>query len=158
MHESLFNARAEMKRADHLISVSLKYTRTVDVIKHVVQRLIDAMDFGMDSLLKYAKEKKKVDVVPTLPRIKLEQTRALFKDNLELMNYLELYTFLKKVDKAKLKRSQEFRRHVTMTATLDTKEEVEIDIDIITDYFERMKECMVLIDKIIRETLGKEEP
>ena len=158
MHESLFNARAEMKRADHLISVSLKYTRTVDVIKHVVQRLIAAMDFGMESLMKYAKDKKKIEVVPTLPRIKLEQTKALFKDNQELMNYLELYTFLKKVDKAKFKRSQEFRRHVTMTATLDTKEEVEIDIDIITDYFERMKECMVLIDKIIRETLGKEEP
>lgn len=152
MQEALFNAKAEMKRADHLISVSLKYTRTVDVIKHVIQRLIGAMDFGMDALLKYAHDKKRIAVVPTLPRIKLEQTRTLFKDNPELMSYLELYVFLKKVDKARFKRSQEFRRHVTMTATLDTKEEVEINIDIITDYFERMKDCMALIERTINET------
>lgn len=152
MQEALFNAKAEMKRADHLISVSLKYTRTVDVIKHVIQRLIGAMDFGMETLLKYAQEKKRIAAVPTLPRMKLEQTRLLFKENQELLQYLDLYVFLKKVDKAKFKRSQEFRRHVTMTATLDTKEEVEINIDIITDYFERVKECMALIERIINET------
>src|SRR3989338_1616634 len=112
MQESLYNAKAELKRADHLINVSLKYTRTVDVIKHIIQRLLASIDFSTDALLKYAKEKKRLAEVPTLPRIKLEQARTLYKDNPLLMQYLDLYVFLKKVDKAKFKRSQEFRRHV----------------------------------------------
>ena len=147
MQESLYNAKAELKRADHLINVSLKYTRTVDVIKHIIQRLITAIDFGMEALLRKARDQKKIAVVPTLPRLCLEQTRALYQSNQQLMQYLDLYIFLKKVDKAKFDRSQEFRRHVTMTAHLE-KESVEINIDIISDYFEKVKEFMTMVDKI----------
>jgi hypothetical protein len=150
MEESLYNAKAELKRADHLINVSLKYTRTVDVIKHIIQRLLAAIDFGMETLLKKAKEQKKIGEVPTLPRLRLEQTRALYKDNEVLMQYLDLYVFLKKVDKAKFDRSQEFRRHVTMTAHLE-KEVVEINIDIISDYFEKVTEFMTMVDKIAHD-------
>jgi hypothetical protein len=148
MQESLYNAKAELKRADHLISVSLKYTRTVDVIKHIIQRLMAAIEFGMEVLLKYAKEKKRLAAVPTLPRIRLEDTRRLYADNPDIMHFLDLYVFLKKVDKAKFDRSQEFRRHVTMTAHLE-KEKVEINIDIITDYFEKVTEFIALVEKLV---------
>ncbi len=150
MQESLYNAKAELKRADHLINVSLKYTRTVDVIKHIIQRLLTSIDFSTEALLKYAKEKKRLAEVPTLPRIKLEQARTLYKDNPLLMQYLDLYVFLKKVDKAKFKRSQEFRRHVTMTADVD-KQDIEINIDIITDYFEKIKEFTIAVEKLVLE-------
>ncbi len=33
------SALQELKRADHLIYVTLKYTRTVDVIKNTIKRL-----------------------------------------------------------------------------------------------------------------------
>ncbi len=157
MQESLYNAKAELKRADHLISVSLKYTRTVDVIKHIIQRLLASMDYSMEALLKYAKEKKKITAVPTLPRLSLEQARALYKTApTDLSAYFELYVFLKKVDKAKYKRSQEFRRHVTMTANLEGQD-VEVNIDIITDYFERITEFTTLTEKIVTETLVVEQ-
>ena len=152
MQESLYNARAELKRADHLISVSLKYTRTVDVIKHIIQRLIAAMEFGMETLLKKAKAQKKLVEVPTLPRVRLEETRRLYGTNVDVMNFLSLYLLLKKADKAKFDRSQEFRRHVTMTAHLDTNEKIEINIDIITDYFEKVKDFLTLAEKIVTET------
>ncbi|MBI4145334.1 hypothetical protein HY493_03965 [Candidatus Woesearchaeota archaeon] len=152
MQESLFNAKAELKRADHLISVSLKYTRTVDVIKHIVQRLISSIDFGLEVLLKHAKAKKRLAVVPTLPRIKLEQARELYGDNADIQHFLDLYVFLKKVDKARFDRSQEFRRHVTMTAHIDTGEKVEVNIDIITDYFEKVTQFIALIEKMVTET------
>lgn len=151
MQESLFNAKAELKRADHLISVSLKYTRTVDVIKHIVQRLISSIDFGLEALLKYAKAKKRLAVVPTLPRIKLEQVRELYRDNAEIQHFLDLYVFLKKVDKARFDRSQEFRRHVTMTAHIDTGEKVEVNIDIIADYFEKVTQFITIIEKTVME-------
>lgn len=153
MNESLFNAKSELKRADHLINVSLKYTRTVDVIKHIVQRLIAAIDFGMDVLLEDAKDKKKLATVPTLPRIKLQNTKELYADNPDVIDYLELYTFLKKVDKAKYDKAQEFRRHVKMTAHLDNGSKVELSIDISTDYFKRVQEFINLVEKLTTETI-----
>lgn len=155
MQESLYNARAELKRADHLISVSLKYTRTVDVIKHIIQRLISATEFGMEALLKKAKAQKKLAEVPTLPRLRLEETRRLYGHSAEIMDYLSLYLLLKKADKAKFDRSQEFRRHVTMTAHLDTNEKIEINIDIITDYFEKVKEFLNLAEKMVTDTVER---
>ena len=43
----LDEAKEEIKRADHLIYISLKYTKTVDVIKITIQRLINAFDFAI---------------------------------------------------------------------------------------------------------------
>jgi len=152
MQESLYNAKAELKRADHLISVSLKYTRTVDVIKHIIQRLISAIEFGMEVLLKKAKAQKKLAEVPSLPRLRLEETRRIYGNNAEVMNYLSLYLLLKKADKARFDKSQEFRRHVTMTAHLDTNDKIEINIDIITDYFEKVKEFLAVAERIATES------
>ena len=41
MIESLENAKEELKRIDHLIYVTLKYTRTVDVLLSVVERMVN---------------------------------------------------------------------------------------------------------------------
>jgi hypothetical protein len=55
MKESLSEAFEELKRADHLIYVSLKYTRTVDVIKSIIERLINAYDDAIITLLDKSK-------------------------------------------------------------------------------------------------------
>ena len=61
----LEEAREELKRADHLIYVSLKYTRTVDVIKSVIDRLISCLDFVIDKLLDHAIDKKLISEKPS---------------------------------------------------------------------------------------------
>ncbi len=60
MRESLDNAFREIRKVDHLIFVSLKYTRTVDMIKHVIKRMISSFDFMMDALLLDLKKKKRI--------------------------------------------------------------------------------------------------
>ena len=55
MKESFELAVQELKRVDHLFWVSLKYTRTVDVIKNVIDRLISCVGFGLEAILKWAK-------------------------------------------------------------------------------------------------------
>ena len=72
MQESLTDANEELKRVDHLVYVSLKYTRTVDVIKSVIERLISSVDFMMEALFEYLKEKKKIVDVPLAPVEKAE--------------------------------------------------------------------------------------
>lgn len=48
MKEAITNAVEELKRVDHLIYVSLKYTRTVDVIRSVINRLIESYNAIID--------------------------------------------------------------------------------------------------------------
>ena len=59
MKKSVDKCYEEMKRAEHLIYVSLKYTRTVDIMKHIIDRMINASDCIIETLFKYAKKKRK---------------------------------------------------------------------------------------------------
>ena len=54
MKESLQDAKEELKRIDHLIYVTLKYTRTVDVFLSIIERMINSYEFIIDVLLKIA--------------------------------------------------------------------------------------------------------
>ena len=149
MDESLHNAMSELKRADHSIFVSLKYTRTVDVIKNIIERLISTIDFGFEVLLIHAKEKKRIAEVPTIPRLRVENIKTLYANDVMVQNFVEFYQKLKKIDKAKFDRSQEYRRHVTMTAHLE-EGPIEITIDIINDYFEKTKEFIMHIRTLVQ--------
>ncbi len=140
MEESLFAAREELKRADHLIFVSLKYTRTVDVFKSIIQRLINVMDHLMDAMLKC-----KGIALPTVPRVKVELVKSTFAKDETVQNFMKLYLFLRAVDRAQFDRRLEYRRHVTMTAHLDDKE-IEVSIDIIEEYFHKVKEFVEYTD------------
>jgi len=148
--EALDRARQELKRADHLIYVSLKYTRTVDVLKSIIERLIATIEAGLDALLHFAKKEGKIPAVPTLPRLKVEALKKAYADNLHLKYYLNFYLLLRKLDKAHFERAQEYRRHVTMKAALD-ENHVEITIDIISDYFHKTKEFLSIIEQIIEK-------
>ncbi|MBI4148298.1 hypothetical protein HY490_03330 [Candidatus Woesearchaeota archaeon] len=141
-------ARQEMKRADHLLYVSLKYTRTVDVLKSIVERLINAYDASVSAALERASEQKKIDKIPQLPRQKLEIFKTLYPANPDVLNYCELYLILRKIANASFDRSNEYRRHVTMTAHVDD-EQIEITIDIIKDYFDKTQEFVSFVEKLL---------
>jgi hypothetical protein len=153
MKESLDKSQEELKRADHLIFVSLKYTRTVDVIKNIIERLINAYDFGMEALFKYAKTKGQIKSSPTAPLVRAETIKEIYSNDPEIINYINLYTLFRKIKKARFSRAQEYRRHVTMTAFLDDGE-IEVSIDIISEYFEKTKE---FIEHCSMLTQGKNE-
>lgn len=146
--ESLQSGAQELKRADHSIAVSLKYTRTVDVIKSIVERLINTIGFCLDALLAHAKAQKKIAELPALPRLKVEQVKKLYASDRTITDFCDFYLLLRKIDKARFERAQEYRRHVTMTAYVED-ESVEITIDIISDYFERTKEFLNYVSRLI---------
>lgn len=151
VQEAYRQAKQELKRADHSITVSLKYTRTVDVIKSIIERLINAISYGLDALLEKAKEDGKITEVPELHRLKIEKVRSIYKDDQNITDLCEFFLLLRKIDKAKFTRAQEFRRNVTMTAYLDDGSSVEVTIDIITDYYAKTEEILEQIGAIINE-------
>jgi len=148
MEETLHNALSELKRADHSIFVSLKYTRTVDVIKNIIERLINTIDFCFEVLLMHAKNARRIAEIPTIPRLRVDAIRSLYAEDPAIQTFLEFYMKLKKIDKARFDRAQEYRRHVTMTAHLE-EGPIEITIDIINDYFDRTKEFVTHVRTVV---------
>jgi len=153
MKEALYNAGQELKRVDHLFYVSLKYTRTADMMRHMIERLISTFSFGIESLLKYAKEEKKIDEIPSNPMMRSKLLMETFTDE-EFASYMNLYLKLRKILKADYSRREEFRRHVTMTCTIDKGEVTEVNIDILKEYYETAKNFVDYVERIVE---GKEE-
>ncbi|MBI2656471.1 hypothetical protein HYX03_01910 [Candidatus Woesearchaeota archaeon] len=151
MKESYDLAVQELKRVDHLFWVSLKYTRTVDVIKHVIDRLISCIGYGLEALLKYAKEKKLMTSLPTNAGLRCDVLKRTFPDNLELIEYVNFYLRLRKLSKAEYTKREEFRRHVTMTATIDKGEVVEVNIDSLKQDYEKTRNFLAFVKKVINE-------
>ena len=151
MKDSFDEAIQELKRVDHLFWVSLKYTRTVDVIKNVIERMISCIGFGLESLLKYAKEKKLITTIPTNAALRCDLLKKTFPDNTELMDYINFYSMLRKLSKAEYIKREEFRRHVTMIATIDKGEVVEVNIDILKEHYGKTKNFLAFVRFIINE-------
>ena len=151
MKESLQEAKDELKRVDHQIYVSLKYTRTVDVLMNTIGRMIDAYNCLISCLLKYAVEKKliKEEYLPKTPLERGNLVKDLFKDEIVQKN-MELYFLLRKVIKSAPKKEQEFRRHVTLRTVIDN-EEVTMDIDKATEDYDMLKEFYEWVEGKINE-------
>ncbi len=148
MKEAIEKAKEELKRVDHLFYVSLKYTKTVDVIKSIIVRLINVFEFSIDSLLLYMQNKKKIKEIPTNPITKSIEVRKLFEDDAQLLEDIDLYLLLRKINRAEYTSAREFRKHVTMTATVDSKQ-IDITIETIQEYFERAKSFVERTNKLI---------
>lgn len=132
MNEYLFEAREELKRLEHIIFVSLKYTRTVDVIQNALHRMVSTFDLIIEGFLEKAKEEGKIESLPKSPALRATHLEELYPDDLELKKYLTFYAFLKNILKLPYQKREEFRRHVTMIVELENST-AEINIDNLTN-------------------------
>ena len=148
VEEHLQEARGELRRVDHMIYVSLKYTRTVDVIRNTIARLIATYDFGVLALIKNLKLKKKIKELPASPGMKVELLGKEIPDEY-ITKALEFYLMLRKVMKADYTRREEYRRHVTMTSILDDGSNPEFDIDNLEIHYDKTKEFISYIYNLI---------
>lgn len=146
MEDSLEDAKEEIKRVDHLFYVSLKYTRTVDTIRNMINRLISTFDCGMLSLLNYAKEKKKIREIPPSPIPKCELLKKIYPN---IKKYTDLYALLRKLMRMPYAKREEYRRHVTMISDIEEKK-IETDIDILGEYYDKTKEFLLFVEETIR--------
>jgi hypothetical protein len=141
----------ELRRVDHLVYVSLKYTRTVDVLKNTLARMIDCFQCVIDGLLKGAEDQGMVFEIPSAPGAKVTELRKLYPNNKELNDLISFYLFLRKLHNAEYTAAREFRRNVTMTATFPDGGVEEVNIDIISDYYERCKKLITGVKHFFTE-------
>ena len=150
MKDYLDNVKNELKRVDHLLYVSLKYTRTVDVVRSVINRLISAFDFSIDGLLAKVKKRRKKLEVPSQPRKKCELVKELYADDEKILDLIDFYLELRNIYQAKYTKREEYRRHVTLIAELGPGKVVEVGIDQLHEYEKRVKEFVEHLEGILK--------
>lgn len=148
MKNSLDEADRELKRVDHLIYVSLKYTRTVDILKNTVQRIIDAYDQAIIALLMFLKEKEKVDDIPKSPGLRITHLKKAFPEEPIFLEFFNHYLHMREIMRSDFDKREEFRRHVTMISKIRGKM-VEITIDSISEDYKDVKTFVMLVRKYI---------
>ncbi len=130
--------------ADHLLYVSLKYTKTCDVIMNLLLRWRRMIERSIDEILKHAKKKKKISSVPSNPLKKIEEVRKLFRNDKNFLAVMDAYEMFRKVEDLRKERIGEFRKNVTLKVFYRGK---EININL-----ERLKEYADMLEKFISTT------
>lgn len=129
--------------ADHLLYVSLKYTKTCDVIKNLLLRWRKMIETSIEKVLKHAKKKKKISSISENPIGKIEQVKSLVKKNPDMLKVIELYEMLRKLEELRTERIGEFRKNVTLKIFY-RGEEINVDL-------EKLKFYASLLEKFISE-------
>ncbi|RMG76098.1 MAG: hypothetical protein D6707_12715 [Bacteroidetes bacterium] len=119
--------------ADHLLYVSLKYTKTCDVIINLLSRWKNMIDRGIDRLVEKAKKEKKWKPVPDAPRAKLVQLKKIYAKVPEVIETLELYELFRDIDKLEKVRENEFRKGVNLKVTYKGKT-ININLNQLKEY------------------------
>jgi len=124
--------------ADHLLYVSLKYTKTCDVITNLLIRWRKMIDTSIDKILKHAKKKKKISSVPSSPLGKIETIKKLFKKDKNFIEVIEMYEMFRKIDELRKERIGEFRKNVNLKIFYQGKE-INVDLEQLKIYAEKLE-------------------
>jgi hypothetical protein len=127
--------------ADHLLYVSLKYTKTGDVILNLIKRWTSMIDEAISSLLIKAKKDKKISTIPIAPKMKVIEMRKVFKKDDDIMKTIDLYEFFKRVPTVESLKENEFRKNITLRVN-DGGTWVEINL-------EKLKEYSIILERFI---------
>jgi len=130
--------------ADHLLYVSLKYTKTCDVIMNLLLRWRKMIDTSISESLKHAKKKNKIKEISENYVGKLEQIKILFKKDKNYQTTLEFYEMLKKLENLRTERIGEFRKNVALRIFY-RGEMIEVNL-------EKLKEYADMLEKFVGST------
>jgi hypothetical protein len=131
----------EMKAAQHLLYVSLKYTKTCDVILNLIHRWEQMIGISVDEMMAKAKKRKLIKEIPYAPKPKIDMALQIFKKEPIVVETINLYSFFRKVPSCEYRREHEFRKNVA----LHVLDEKEVIIDV-----EKLKEWQALLENFIK--------
>ena len=147
LFEELFKeAVSEFTRAEHLFYVSLKYTRTGDVIMSLLDRLIACIEQSMNVLFKI----KEIKDIPPAPIPKANMIKQEFAEDPLILKTMDLFIRMRMLRRFERSVTGEFRRTLKVSINMPDEDEpaiVDIDTgqiyyDIVKDYLEHIKEMI----------------
>lgn len=127
--------------ADHLLYVSLKYTKTCDVIINLLLRWKMMIELAMNILVEKARKQKKWKPVPDAPRAKFVQLKQVYAGDKAVMDALNLYELFRDIESLEKVRENEFRKGVNLKVTYRG--------EIININLEKLKEYSTVLERFI---------
>ena len=138
-------AREELKRIDHLIFVTLKYTRTADIIRTIIGKFILTMDHQVERYYDIQFDKGKIKSIPPVPLMRIKNLEKIHAKDQKIKDMLDFYTRLKLIYNAEFKAKEEYRKNVTLV----TKGE-EINIAMLKEQVEQIKEYIDYVEQLTK--------
>ncbi|MDO8517179.1 MAG: hypothetical protein Q7S33_03575 [Nanoarchaeota archaeon] len=131
----------EKTSADHLLYVSLKYTKTCDVILNLIARWKSMIEMSFDALLKVALKEKKIPHMPESPKQRIEFIKKVYAKDKEIQEVVPIYIFFKRIPELNKTREGEFRKNVNLKI-IEPGKLTEINM-------EKLKEYTAILEKFI---------
>src|SRR3972149_9802056 len=124
--------------ADHLLYVSLKYTKTCDVIVNLILRWKKMIEKSISEILKHAKKKKKVSSIPDNPKGQIELVRKVMKKDINFIEVIDMYEMFRKIEELRKERIGEFRKNVTLKVFYKG-EEINVNLEKLKIYADKLE-------------------
>ena len=138
----------EKTSADHLLYVSLKYTKTCDVILNLLVRWKSLIEISFDAIIEKYVELGKIKEMPLSPKQRIEFIKLYFKKLDVIQRVVPLYVFFKRVPDLPKSREGEFRKNVNLKVK-QPKETVCINLEKLSEYAEEIEQFMQEVKKIL---------
>lgn len=138
----------ERKMAQHLFYVSLKYTKTVDVILNLIERWEKMTDKCIELLLRQTKKAKKLKEIPIAPKARELAVRAVYKDEI-VSKVMDLYALFRKIPNLEKIREHEFRKNLALKV-IDSGKEIEINMEKLKEWNELFENFLIYIKHIAK--------
>ncbi len=145
MNEEMDPAREELKRIDHLIFVTLKYTRTADIIRTIIGKFILTLDHQTEKYYTLQYEIGKVKDIPPVPLMRMKKLEQIHAKDDKIKDMVDFYVQLKAIFNAEFKAKEEYRKNVTLV----TKGK-EINIAMLKEYVESIKDYVNYMDELVK--------
>ncbi len=136
-------AKDELKRIDHLIFVTLKYTRTVDIIRAILNKYILTLDYKVEDHFIKKFDEGKIKSIPTVPLLRMKNLEKEFPKDKKIKNLVDYYVWLKKVINADYRAREEYRKNVTLVTP-----SAEVNIANLKEQVEDLKEYIDYLDNL----------
>jgi hypothetical protein len=134
--------------ADHLLYVSLKYTKTCDVIMNLLLRWRKMIDTCINSILNSAKQKGKIPAVSENAMGRIKQIKELFKKDKDFLSVIDFFMMLRKLEDLKCERIGEFRKNVALKVQF-RGEEININLEQLKIYAEMLEKFVDTTKKFL---------
>lgn len=138
MIEEFESAKEELKRADHLIYITLKISRNVDVIRNAILRMISASEFLIKDVLVHKKKE-----LPKTIKESIILLRNTFKKDEKLHDFLNFYETLKRIERSEYTAKDEYRKNLSLITKFMT-----LDVPTLEQYFNKSIDFMHYVNEL----------
>jgi hypothetical protein len=138
----------EKTSADHLMYVSMKYTKTCDVILNLIARWKSMIEMSFDAVLQKGVQTKKIPSMPLTPKDRILFMKKYYAKSKTIQETVALYILFKRIPELNKTRSGEFRKNVCLKV-IDGENTLEINMDKLKEYTDVLERFISEIRQIL---------